>query len=141
MAVVYWACSSHILSLTHRLAEDMESLALAQPGSKEAGRMVEHEREVQVWISQPILSRSLAYLERGSREFAVELNALTASPEIIPKNIAIFRQAIAQFHVVEPGSALRQFSDVAPNHWAAQAVLNLRSNGILRGYPDGKFQG
>ena len=33
------------------------------------------------------------------------------------------------------------FPDVAENHWAYQYVTTLAKNGILEGYPDGKFKG
>ena len=33
------------------------------------------------------------------------------------------------------------FKDLDPNHWAYQATENLRSKGILIGYPDGYFRG
>src|SRR5258707_1018672 len=33
------------------------------------------------------------------------------------------------------------FKDMDPNHWAYQATENLRSKGILIGYPDGYFRG
>lgn len=35
----------------------------------------------------------------------------------------------------------RQFRDVPSNHWAAKAVEELRSLGLLTGYPDGRFRG
>jgi autotransporter adhesin len=33
------------------------------------------------------------------------------------------------------------FPDVAENHWAYEAVAKLAGNGIIKGYPDGTFQG
>jgi len=41
----------------------------------------------------------------------------------------------------KPGEALEQFPDVPTGHWAAGATQNLRSLGILHGYPDGQFRG
>src|SRR5580658_8607585 len=33
------------------------------------------------------------------------------------------------------------FSDVPANHWAYQYVQSLAADGIIDGYPDGKFKG
>jgi hypothetical protein len=35
----------------------------------------------------------------------------------------------------------KRFSDVPPDHWAAEAVEELSSAGVVRGYPDGRFYG
>ena len=34
-----------------------------------------------------------------------------------------------------------QFPDVPENHWVYQALLNMKNEGILVGYPDGMFRG
>lgn len=41
------------------------------------------------------------------------------------------------------GSALAQdqFPDVPENHWAYEALANMKKNGLLVGYPDGLFRG
>lgn len=33
------------------------------------------------------------------------------------------------------------FPDVPPTHWASKATLELKSKGLLKGYPDGLFRG
>jgi hypothetical protein len=33
------------------------------------------------------------------------------------------------------------FPDVPKNHWASNAVKELKAHGLLKGYPDGKFRG
>ena len=33
------------------------------------------------------------------------------------------------------------FSDVPANHWAYQYIQSLAADGIIDGYPDGKFKG
>lgn len=50
---------------------------------------------------------------------------------------ALYR--LSHLQISRPGSALGQFSDVRPDHWAAKAVLELRREGILRGYPGENF--
>ena len=37
--------------------------------------------------------------------------------------------------------AMDQFPDVPDNHWAYEALENMRAEGILVGYPDGLFRG
>ncbi len=48
--------------------------------------------------------------------------------------IAVAKLQRAQ--VTQPGSALVQFRDVRKDHWAASAILELRSKGLLNGYPE-----
>ena len=48
---------------------------------------------------------------------------------------------LASFRLAEVGAALKQFSDVPTNHWAAQATKDLRAIGILDGYPSAKYRG
>jgi hypothetical protein len=40
--------------------------------------------------------------------------------------------------LVVPALAQDNFPDVESNHWAFEALENLRAEGILVGYPDGK---
>lgn len=40
-----------------------------------------------------------------------------------------------------PYDLLKPFPDVPPDHWAYDAVHNLKRNGVLVGYPDGTFRG
>ncbi|MCL6568242.1 MAG: S-layer homology domain-containing protein, partial [Meiothermus silvanus] len=37
------------------------------------------------------------------------------------------------------GAALAQFSDVPAGHWAQEAIRRLTEQGLLSGYPDGRF--
>ncbi|ADH65441.1 S-layer domain protein (plasmid) [Allomeiothermus silvanus DSM 9946] len=39
------------------------------------------------------------------------------------------------------GAALAQFSDVPAGHWAQEAIRRLTEQGLLSGYPDGRFAG
>jgi len=39
------------------------------------------------------------------------------------------------------GASATPFSDVPANHWAYQAIQSLAADGLVEGYPDGKFKG
>ncbi len=43
--------------------------------------------------------------------------------------------------LVVPALAQDNFPDVPDNHWAYEALLRLKSNGLLVGYPDGLYRG
>lgn len=43
--------------------------------------------------------------------------------------------------LVVPALAQDNFPDVPDNHWAYEALLRMKSNGLLVGYPDGLFRG
>lgn len=43
--------------------------------------------------------------------------------------------------IAAPALAQDMFPDTPQNHWAYEALENLRKEGILVGYPDGKFRG
>lgn len=50
--------------------------------------------------------------------------------------------AIILAHLVCSMSAGQQpFADVPPDHWAAECVQQLKEQGIVTGYPDGRFLG
>lgn len=50
---------------------------------------------------------------------------------------ALIGAAVAASAVAQDG----QFPDVPENHWVYTALLNMKNNGILVGYPDGMFRG
>src|SRR6185436_10320508 len=43
--------------------------------------------------------------------------------------------------LIAPAFAQENFPDVPENHWVFQALLNMKNEGILVGYPDGLFRG
>jgi hypothetical protein len=51
--------------------------------------------------------------------------------------------SLSTLALVWSGSAQAQspFADVKPTHWAYQAVTELQTKGIIKGYPNGYFQG
>lgn len=48
---------------------------------------------------------------------------------------------LAGLGLARPALAQGPFSDVPPNHWAYEAINELASRGILKGFPDGTFRG
>ena len=69
-----------------------------------------------------------ALVRRLTNEFRIELASMGITHE---QTTVTINQA----------QGLPGFKDVPPDHWAYPAVERLRQKGILRGYPDGSFQG
>ena len=72
-------------------------------------------------------------------EFAPEIKDLGKDPVELKRQVLNYSFRFSHLQASKPGSALVQFTDVPSDHWAAQAVLDLRKLGILQGYPSGKF--
>jgi len=72
--------------------------------------------------------------------FKLELKNLGCIPDEMTADI---RKDILAIGLLQPEASRisEPFSDVKPTHWASDAVRNLWVEGILRGYPDGKFGG
>ncbi|HEY6235706.1 MAG TPA: S-layer homology domain-containing protein, partial [Candidatus Elarobacter sp.] len=49
--------------------------------------------------------------------------------------------AIGSLLALGQGASATPFSDVPANHWAYQAIQSLAADGLVEGYPDGKFKG
>lgn len=90
-------------------------------------------------FSNPVFRKAIKYLARADKEFAPELKELGARRNDLLVPIFRYRRLVT-IGIPEPGSALKQFRDVPFNHWAAKAVLDLRSEGILQGYPGNLFR-
>jgi len=71
--------------------------------------------------------------------FAPQLRQLNADPTTMSGEVVRGLEAIASFRVAQSGEAKQLFTDVPATHWAADALRNLREEGILRGYPEGFF--
>lgn len=78
-------------------------------------------------------------LHRLIAEFKHELKVLGVNPDQTYRQVTFDAATVLSLRVATPGEALEQFPDVPTNHWAAQAVQNLRANGIIKGYPSGAF--
>ena len=73
--------------------------------------------------------------------FKAEVIAQNEDPAELLQEV---RNALARIKLCRaavPGSALVQFSDVPPTHWAGTQILELRRAGIIVGYPGEKFTG
>jgi len=57
------------------------------------------------------------------------------------KTFKLALSAILGAAMVVPAMAQDNFPDVPDNHWAYEALLRLKSNGLLVGYPDGLYRG
>jgi len=71
--------------------------------------------------------------------FTPQFRQLNADPTLLSGEVRRNLEAIATFRVAQPGEAKQLFADVPANHWATDALRNLRAEGILRGYPGGFF--
>ena len=57
------------------------------------------------------------------------------------RTLKLALSAVLGAALVTPALAQDNFPDVPDNHWAYEALLRLKSNGLLVGYPDGLFRG
>ncbi len=80
-------------------------------------------------------------LRRLTEHFAPELTKLGVEVPGMQKDLIRISARIVRLHALKPGLALRPFPDVPPGHWASVATQRLRREGILRGYPDGRYRG
>jgi hypothetical protein len=67
-----------------------------------------------------------------------------SSPLLVRLRLRRVVAGVAAAAVLSTGVALAQgnpFSDVPPNSWAYQAIKSLAAEGLIEGYPDGKFKG
>jgi hypothetical protein len=137
-AIAYWAASSHLASLSAGLQKEIDEIATSKSGPNEIADFNLMRKE---FLSNPLLTRAIDYLARARVEFASEIKSCGGDPPTMDRTIATFRPILERYRFPLTGSALQQFPDVPSNSWAASAVWNLRVKGILRGYPDGKFNG
>jgi len=72
------------------------------------------------------------------KEFATDVRDLGKNPSDLQRSATNATYRLAHLLIPIPGSALVQFKDVPPGHWAADSVLALRRLGVLQGYPDGR---
>lgn len=49
--------------------------------------------------------------------------------------------ALASFSAATRSAVATPFADVPANHWAYQAIQSLAADGLVEGYPDGRFKG
>ncbi|HWD39251.1 MAG TPA: S-layer homology domain-containing protein [Fimbriimonas sp.] len=111
-------------------------LAIVACGTKQANEERARLCDLQLALKG---QRDDMVLKKASAELLPELHTLKATATV-DLAIAQYRPSLLDTKIPEPGSALKQFQDVPSNHWAAKAVRDLRSEGILQGYPDNLFR-
>lgn len=59
------------------------------------------------------------------------------------KEVEAFKSALLDGHAGRKWntSKLQLFPDVSQNHWAYEQLSILKANGVIAGYPDGKYEG
>ncbi|MGV3617490.1 MAG: S-layer homology domain-containing protein [Fimbriimonas sp.] len=88
-------------------------------------------------------SLSIDSLHRLIVEFAPEIRAQypQRSPTSMTKRLARSQLEIDRLVIPTVGQARQRFHDVPQDHWASGAVHNLRREGVIWGYPSGRFNG
>ena len=86
------------------------------------------------------LKRIAIELPRLIDEFAPELRDNHLDPRRLKGQLQRDISRLLKMRIAIPGEAQRQFPDVPRDHWAASAIQELRSVGILHGYPTGEFR-
>lgn len=89
----------------------------------------------------PVIRRDLPQLRRLVNYFSPELRQAGRDP--VQMDRALFRidARLSRLRVARTGEALERFPDVPPTHWASRALGDLRKNGLIQGYPSGRFGG
>jgi hypothetical protein len=85
------------------------------------------------------LERTIPRIRRLARGFSFELNQLGLSAPYVEGELARIENRLRWIRTPHFGEANGRFLDVPKGHWADEAVHGLRREGILRGYPDGRF--
>src|ERR1700731_640148 len=58
-----------------------------------------------------------------------------------PSRLLLAAYFVGAALIVSGPASATPFSDVPANHWAYQAIQSLAADGLVEGYPDGKFKG
>ncbi len=125
----------------------LKSLTLAaesearQPGFMSTGPAADESLKI-AFSEIAILQDEVAFYEESfpklMKVFTPELTNLGVNVPGTLHDIRAVCSHIRRLQVSQPGSALVQFEDVPPSHWAAKQVLELRQLGIIQGYPHSK---
>jgi len=136
MAAATHAIMANITLATNDFEKKADAYAAGDPKAAELG---------------PELSADVAALRKSAsaeadlykliEETYYELIKLGADPQDMVSQIDDDFSRIAELRVPVFGESYRPFSDVAPTHWAAKAVDELKRAGVLQGYPDGRYRG
>ena len=86
---------------------------------------------------------SIHRVKRLVVELKYEMSQLTGavSTKTMLQEIDRVDAQFRRLRIPRVGEAKEPFPDVPANHWAAEAVQTMKQEGILRGYPTGRFSG
>jgi len=113
----------------HQLREDLDVGSSNKPKAWQSWP----ELEAAVKRFQPTLPQREKEIDYLLTRFQTELQELGVDTKSVPGQVHADIARIITYH--------GPFTDVPKGHWAADAAQNLRTLGILQGYPDGKFCG
>jgi len=140
LAVNLYGTADNLKKHSEELESQIRQVEQTPAGPKAEDLLGElaHERNLFECAIQP---RNIDFLLRVKKEFAPELKGLGVTRDVFVPAIEEVKLALVHWRTPIPGIALQQLKDVPTNHWAAQAVLDLRKVGLIDGYPDGTFKG
>jgi hypothetical protein len=127
----------HILIV--RLCEANELVARRSSSAAVALDAVAVKHQALFWRTD--VEKAAKDLIALDRFFSRELSLLGSEPGQVVNQVHRDRATVLSLRLAMPGEALGQFVDVPSDHWAATAIQNLRAEGIVHGYLDGKFRG
>lgn len=81
-----------------------------------------------------------AFLKQAILHFSTEIRELGGNVPALYRQAEDLEKRTTVLHEIIAGKT-PAFPDVPKNHWAAQAIHELRSKGLIVGYPDDRFKG
>jgi len=84
-----------------------------------------------------------SFLVRATHEYESELTEIKADLPGMERRVNALQKSLANAQALRDhkGNFGQPFSDVPASHWAARTLMELRSKGLIAGYPDGTFRG
>ena len=79
-------------------------------------------------------------LEFLVRTFYPEMMSFGVKDQFLWDGLALLKKRFTDLGIVLRDPFNERFTDVPEGHWADEAIHNLRRNGIVYGYPDGRFR-
>lgn len=136
-AVQTYGAWSLLNQLEQSLADGVREVAHSEPGADRIRRQLPAD----LTEGKRVFGTFESGIRRLIGEFYVELVKLGADPDRMVEQLATASSAMYVLKVPQIGEASEPFTDIPAGHWAAKAANELRSWGILHGYPDGRFRG
>ena len=143
-AVAVNAACTRLKNITQQLVETSDRLSQGQGAAGGDLKALQEDRDAlskDVRFLRKSMARQSEELLRLITTLAPQLKELGLSPSEMKAEVLRDLRVIESLRLPTIGASAKQFVDVPANHWAADAVANLRLPGILHGYPDGLFRG